>query len=57
MPREDIYHDRVKNALAKEGWEITDDPLTIEFQDLRLYADLAAEKVFTAERNYRKIVV
>ncbi|WP_341733398.1 XisH family protein [Microcoleus sp. EPA2] len=57
MPREDIYHDCVTNALAKEGWEITDDPLTIEFQDLRLYADLAAEKLFAAERNHRKIVV
>ncbi|NJK73050.1 MAG: fatty-acid synthase [Oscillatoriales cyanobacterium RU_3_3] len=57
MPREDIYHECVKNALAKDGWEITDDPLTIEFQDLRLYADLAAEKLFTAERNRRKIVV
>jgi XisH protein. len=57
MPRQDIYHDCVKNALAKEGWEITDDPLTIEFQDLRLYADLAAEKLFAAERNHRKIVV
>ena len=57
MPKQDIYHDCVKNALAKEGWEITDDPLTIEFQDLRLYADLAGEKLFAAERNHRKIVV
>jgi hypothetical protein len=27
MPARDIYHDAVKNALIKEGWIITDDPL------------------------------
>lgn len=27
MPERDIFHDAVKNALIKEGWTITDDPL------------------------------
>lgn len=27
MPRKDKYHDHVKIALEKDGWEITYDPL------------------------------
>ena len=27
MPVKDIYHDTVKNALIKDGWTITHDPL------------------------------
>jgi len=27
MPALDLYHDTVKNALIKDGWTITDDPL------------------------------
>jgi hypothetical protein len=29
MPAKDIYHDTVKNALVKDGWTITHDPLRI----------------------------
>lgn len=29
MPAKDIYHDMVVNALKKEGWVITDDPLKL----------------------------
>jgi hypothetical protein len=44
MPQYDLYHDTVKNALIKDGWVITDDPFTIEFKGVYLYADLSAEK-------------
>lgn len=58
MPQYDLYHNTVKNALIKDGWEITDDPFTIEYEDdLRLFADLAAEKLIAAEKNTRRIVV
>lgn len=57
MPRYDIYHDAVRNALAKDGWTITDDPFFIKYEDLRLFADLGAEKAFAAEKEDRKIVV
>ena len=57
MPAKDIYHDTVKNARIKDGWTITDDPFDIEYEGVRLKADLGAEKVFAAERNERKIVV
>ena len=57
MPAKDIYHDTVKNALIKDGWTITHDPFDIEYEGVRLKADLGAEKIFAAEKNERKIVV
>ncbi len=57
MPQYDLYHNEVKNALIKDGWVITDDPFTLEYKGLRLYADLGAEKLFAAEKNHEKIVI
>lgn len=57
MPRLDKYHEIVKTALIKDGWTITDDPLKIEFEDTRLWADIGAEKTFAAEKEDRKIAV
>lgn len=53
----DIYHDQVKQALIKEGWHITHDPLFIQFGGVDLYVDLGAEKVIGAEKDGRKIAV
>ena len=41
MPARDIYHDAVKNALVKEGWIITDDPLHLKWGQKDMYVDLA----------------
>jgi hypothetical protein len=57
MPAKDIYHNEVKNALLKDGWTITADPYFIKYEDAELYADLAAEKPISAERQGQKIVV
>lgn len=57
MPRLDTYHDIVRVALVKDGWKITHDPLTIEFEDLTVYADLGAEKFIAAEKYERKIAI
>ena len=57
MPRRDIYHDAVRNALAKDGWTITDDPYVITYKGLRLYAELGAEKPIAAQKLEQKIVV
>ena len=57
MPQYDLYHETVKRALEKDGWRITDDPFTIMFEGLRLFADLGAERIFAAEREANKIVV
>ncbi|NET41800.1 element excision factor XisH family protein [Okeania sp. SIO2B3] len=57
MPQYDLYHNEVKNALSKDGWTITNDPYTLEYKGLRLYADLGAEKLLAAERAEQKIAV
>lgn len=57
MPARDIFHHAVRNALEKEGWKVTDDPLLIEYGKQELYIDLGAEKVIAAEKGERKIAV
>jgi hypothetical protein len=57
MPARDKVHDIVKNALIKDGWTITDDPLTLKFGNTELYVDLGAEKVLAAEKEGEKIAV
>jgi len=52
-----IIHDAVKNALIKDGWEITDDPLTLKYRDAHVLVDLGAERVIAAERGNEKIAV
>jgi len=57
MPERDIFHDAVKNALVKEGWTITNDPLFIQFGGVDMYVDLGAEKILAAEKGGQKIAV
>jgi hypothetical protein len=57
MPRKDIYHDTVKNALIKDGWTITPDPLILSLGRRDLYVDLGAEQPIAAEKEGRKIAV
>ena len=54
----DIFHQRVKNALIKDGWIITDDPLTLRISEaIKVQIDLAAENAIAAERDTEKIAV
>jgi hypothetical protein len=57
MPARDLYHDAVKTALIKDGWNILADPYRIQYKDVDLYADLAAERPIAVEREGQKIVV
>lgn len=57
MPAKDIYHDAVRNALIKEGWTITDDPLILSIGKRDLFVDLGAEKLITAEKDHQRIAV
>ncbi|MBD1931971.1 MULTISPECIES: XisH family protein [Cyanophyceae] len=57
MPAKDRFHDAVKQALLKEQWMITADPLTIKIEGVRFEIDLAAEKVLAAEKAGQKIAV
>lgn len=57
MPKLDLIHNAVKNALIKDGWSITDDPYIIQYRKTVLYADLGAERPIATERNGQKLVV
>ena len=57
MPAKDIYHDSVKNALIKDRWTITHDPLTLRVGRKDLFVDLGAEQFLAAEKQGRKIAV
>lgn len=58
MSAKDIFHDKVNNALIKDGWTITADPYKLKWdEDENLYVDLAAEKVLAAEKGDEKIAV
>jgi len=53
----DIFHHAVKNALIKEGWTITHDPLFLNIGGVEMFVDLGAEKFIAAEKNGQKIAV
>lgn len=57
MPAKDLYHDTVKVALEKDGWTITDDPLTLRIGVRSVFVDLGAERLIAAERGTEKIAV
>jgi XisH protein len=52
-----MHHNAVRNALIKEGWTITHDPLTLPFGVHNLYVDLGAERLLAAEREGDRIAV
>ncbi|MBE9218625.1 XisH family protein [Dolichospermum flos-aquae] len=57
MSAKDVFHEVVKIALQKDGWEITNDPLKISLGGVNLSIDLGAEKLIGAEREGQKIAV
>jgi hypothetical protein len=58
MPAKDIYHLTVKNALIKDGWTITHDPLRIRLaKGKNLFVDLGAERLIAASKNTENIAV
>ena len=57
MSAKDVFHEVVKRALQKDGWQITDDPLSISVGGVKMSIDLAAEKLIAAEREGEKIAV
>lgn len=57
MPPRDVYHDAVRDALVRDGWTITHDPLVLAFGDRSLRVDLGASAPLAAERAGRKIAV
>lgn len=53
----DALHNDVKLALIKEGWTITNDPLSLEGWRPGWEVDLGAERVIAAEKGVEKIAV
>jgi hypothetical protein len=50
MAQRDRYHQHVKNALIKDGWTITHDPLRLIAGTQNVFVDLGAERIIAAER-------
>ena len=57
MPAKDLFHDACVRALQKDGWTITNDPLTLKVGDIDLFVDLGAERLVTAEKGAERIAV
>jgi hypothetical protein len=57
MARRDKVHDIVKDALVREGWTITHDPLVVKIGRKSGEIDLGAERVLAAERGNETIAV
>lgn len=57
MPAKDFYHNIAKNALIKDSWKITHDPLVLRWGTTDVYVDLGAVKLLAAEKENQKIAV
>ncbi len=57
MPRKDVSHGTVVEALIADGWTITADPLLLTYGGKDVYVDVGAEDAIGAERSGLKIGV
>ena len=57
MPKKDVYHEIVRDALIRDGWIITDDPFWMAYGGRNVFADFAAERLIGAEKGERRILV
>jgi hypothetical protein len=57
VPRKDTYHDVVRQALERDGWLITDDPLSFKIETDQIFIDLGAERMIAASKGVLKIAV
>lgn len=53
----DLLHDNVREALVKDGWEITHDPFRIAVEEIGYEIDLGAERLIAATNGKDKILV
>lgn len=57
MAAKDLFHNAVKQALIRDRWVITADPLVIKIEEVKLEIDLAAERTIAAQKAGRKIAI
>ena len=53
----DLFHAVVKDALIKEGWQITHDPFPVDYGDVQMQIDLGAERLIAATKDRETIAV
>jgi XisH protein len=53
----DFYHENVREALEKDGWQITHDPYPVKVDDVSYEIDFGAEPLLAAEKEGLKIAV
>ncbi|MBA3923954.1 MAG: XisH family protein [Nostocaceae cyanobacterium] len=53
----DLFHNIVRSAIEKDGWIITDHPLSIRCGGVDIQIDLGIEKLLAAEKGTEKIAV
>ena len=57
MSTKDLFHEAVKRGLEKEQWHISHDPLELEWEEVKVKIDLAADRLIAADRGEEKIAV
>ncbi|MFM9949654.1 MAG: element excision factor XisH family protein [Saprospiraceae bacterium] len=58
MPKKDTFHETVRTALGKEGWNITHDPLFVPTEGgVNFFIDLGLKQVIGAEKDGEYIAV
>ena len=58
MAARDLYHDAAAEALQKDGWTITNDPLTIIYTTREVFVDLGLDRSLLAlDRKGEKIAI
>jgi hypothetical protein len=57
MSAKDFFHQAVRRGLEKDQWHISNDPLELEWKEVKVKIDLAAERLSAAERGEEKIAV
>ena len=53
----DLFHQVVKDALIKDGWEITHDPFPVDYGDVQMQIDLGAERLLAATKDAETIAI
>ncbi len=53
----DLFHQVVKDALIKDGWNITHDPFPVDYGDVQMQIDLGAERLLAATKDKKIIAV
>ncbi|MDF5724029.1 MAG: XisH family protein [Rhizonema sp. PD37] len=57
MPAKDSIHETVKEAVIKDGWEITDDPYVISYGERFLFVDLGASGLIGVQQGNKQIAI